>query len=144
MQFIVCEQAGDWTHSLRRWLPDVSVFETRILFEIWDRLETDQTSIVGIEFSTAKADAILAAIVRINRNFPRSRCIVLLPRALRAWDLAVREAGAIHVVYSPRDLRPLGQLLRRHELNRPPVDATTRETPHSLEAQILASLPWSE
>jgi hypothetical protein len=144
MQFIVCEQTGDWTPALRRWLPATSVFETRILFEIWDRLELDPTSVVGIEFAADKADAILAAIVRINRNFPLSRCVVLMSRALHAWEQVVREAGAIHVVRSPRDLKEVGQLVERHVHNLPPAGPMSDKMPDSLEERILSTLPWSE
>jgi hypothetical protein len=144
MQFIVCEQTGDWTSALRRWLPGISLFETRNLFEIWDRLDVDPASVVGIEFNAAKADAILAAIVRINRNFPHSRCVVFMPRALHAWDQVIRESGAIHVVYSPRSLGQVSQLVDRHARNLHATARVNDETAHTLEARILSALPWSE
>ena len=143
MQLIVCEQTGDWASALRRRLPDVSILETRSLFEIWDRLEADSGSIVAIEFSLTKAEGILVAIVRMNRNFPFARCIVLLPRTLHAWEQVVREAGAVHVVLSPRTLGEIGGLLQRHGLNSPATTPSGRASA-SLKEEILATLPWSE
>jgi hypothetical protein len=61
--------------------------------------------------------------------------LFLADEELSPVEPQLRETGAAHVAFSPRDLRGAVRLIRRH-LARAPQPALT------LEESILARLPW--
>jgi DNA-binding NarL/FixJ family response regulator len=141
MQLILCETTGDWAAELSRRLPaHVSVVETRSVEELLDQLKSAPTAIVALELLPQRAEKCLAALVRINREFPQAAAVVLAQRNQFAWEQLVREAGTVHFVSSIRHISELVNLVRHRSVsveNFPPADESA-----SLEDQILASLPW--
>ncbi len=95
MKVICCEASGDWAVAIRRKLPSsVSLVETRSLAELADRVQESPSAMVSIEWSAAKAEAMLAEIARIARKYPHAVVIVLANRDPLCPELACREAGA--------------------------------------------------
>ncbi len=70
-----------------------------------------------------------------SHRFPQARFLVLAARGLEPYELLLREAGALHVVFSPRSLDPLLRLIRRHLARAPQPELT-------LEESVWAGLPW--
>jgi hypothetical protein len=144
MQLIVCETTGDWAAELWRRLPSgISLMETRSLPEVWQQLDSRPT-MVALELTPQRAEQLLAALVRINREFPSAVAIVLADRSLAGWEEIVRHAGAVHFIASRRNVDELIELVR-HRMASPLIEHfPPNDNSNSLEDQILASLPWGD
>jgi hypothetical protein len=142
---IVCETSGRWGAALRRELPSgMLLVETRSLHELWEQLEEFPAAIVALELTADKREPVLSALVRIGRLFPNALSLVFAERSLASWEDAVREAGAIHFIVSPRRLDEMGEIVRRRmmDVSHHAAVAAEGET-ISIEQRIVASLPWS-
>ena len=109
--------------------------EIRSLPQCQRELEASPNSVVAVEVLPHNLVAVAKALSEWSRRFPDARFIALAARGLEAHELLLREAGAIHVIFSPRSLSPLLRLIRRH-LARAPQPKLT------LENYIWARLPW--
>ncbi len=145
MQLIICETKGDWAAELSRRLPTgMPLIETRSLDEVWERLNDAFAATVALQLTAHRAEQILAALVRLDRDYPHAAAIILADRSLAGWENVVREAGAVHFVPSPRQVDEIVALLRRRsQFAAIDMPATLTETT-SLEDRILASLPWGD
>jgi hypothetical protein len=144
MQLIICETKGDWAAELSRRLPaGMSLVETRSLDELWERLNNAPAATVALQFTALQAEAILAAVVRLDRDYPHTTAIILADRSLAGWEHVVREAGAVHFIASPRQVDEVVALLQRRSQFAAADVPASDETP-SLEERILASLPWGD
>src|SRR5262245_14596835 len=140
-RLIVCESAGDWAAILRRQLPDVvSLIEMRHLADVDVYLGGRVASIVAIEFKPQRAEEIFTALVKLQRQHPRTIAVVLAERGLSNWGEIVREAGAVHFIASPRRIGELVDLLRMQMKLGQFVDSLPDCLPP--EDRILAGLPW--
>ncbi len=134
---IVCERTGRWAVALRRELAGtaVRVRETRSLAELWGILGRFPASFVVTELTRANADSLLARLAMFEREYPLARVAVVAERGVCRDPWVLREAGAVHVVASPRDLTPLALAVGRH-LEQVPSPKL------SLAEQVWAELPW--
>lgn len=133
---IVCERTGRWAVALRRELVGaIRVHETRSLAEAWGVLKRCPAGFVVVELTRANADALLARLARIERDYPRARVAVVAERELLNCQGLMREAGAVHFVVSSRDLTPLAHAIGRH-CEQVPLPKL------SLAEQVWAELPW--
>lgn len=143
MKLIVLESTGDWAAELiRRLPPAVSLVETRTLDDVWSELD-GAPAIVALEFTPARADELLAALIRLDRECPQAASVILADPHDAAWESICREAGAVQFISSRRNVDQLVKLVR-HQLAVSPrelVSAPIENT--SLEEQILADLPWA-
>ena len=136
---VVCERGGFWGAGLRRMLGGDGVFVRRCgsFTQCWPDLELFPSSIVLLEAGEADLGDIFELVCRIQRRFPRARSLVVLPRGCQQqqqWWL--REAGAVHVVRSSRELDSVARLVRQHVQQAPAIPRTWTE-------QVYAGLPWS-
>lgn len=134
---IVCERTGRWAVALRRELSGVAVRiqETRSLADAWSLLSRCPTAFVVAELTRNNADALLARLARMDRDYARARVAVVAQRELLGCQWLMREAGAVHFVVSSRDLAPLAQAICRHREQMPVKKL-------SLAEQVWAELPW--
>jgi hypothetical protein len=145
MPIIVCETSGHLAMGLRKGLPPgVSLIETRGLAELWQRLGACPAATVAMELTAGKTEPMMAALLRIGREFPLAVSIVLADRALVGWEVAAREAGAMHFIASTRQLGEIGEIVRRQMKCQSEHVADSGEEPQSIEQRILATLPWSQ
>jgi hypothetical protein len=145
MPFIIYETTGYWALGLRPRLPDdISLIETRSLDEMWQRLQDVKSATVALELTTPRAEQVLAALLRLNREFPQVTVMVFAERSLAAWEEIVREAGAVHFTTSPRRLDEVVELARCHTAASSERRVPSDEEVVSLEDRILASLPWGQ
>jgi hypothetical protein len=137
-RLIVCEATGTWGIGLRRALQNVSwrIIETRSARDCFWQLAQHPVSIVAWEGAIERADALVGHLLHQNRFFPRCSAVVLCDRAAARFHSLWREAGAIHVVHSPRELDRMKKLVARH-----PIPLIAR--PESLEESIWKELPWN-
>ncbi|MHB8862364.1 MAG: hypothetical protein ACYC6N_08165 [Pirellulaceae bacterium] len=113
---IVCERSEKWAVALRRplQLAGHRVFETRSLENLWNEVVVRPASIAGLETTRANLEVLVPWMTRFAEAFPKARIIVLGSRGLEASQWLLREAGAVHAVFSPRDWQPLVRVIQRH------------------------------
>ncbi len=110
-QLIVCETTSKWAVALRRHLRsvgDARVGETRYLDDCWRQATASPASLVALEATAANLEPLVISMNRYRVRLPRVRAVVLADRCLAAGEWLLREAGAVHVVFSSRDLESLG------------------------------------
>lgn len=136
-KLIVCEKTGRWAVALRQVLAAESlpVFETRSLPDCWEELAASPASFIALEATTANVQRVAEWIVGLRQDFPAARTVVLADRKLQSCETLLREAGAIQVLYSPRELASVSKLIGRHIALVPQKSQTPRE-------QIWDRLPW--
>jgi hypothetical protein len=162
--WILCETSSRWAAALRMALerharPDECqhrLHETRSLVELSEYLPQRPGSLALIEVHRANLSDVLIWLTAHDGRCGQPRCVALLDRSLQAdpWDAAalesdarqdvsdaLREAGAVDVLVSPRHLEPLLELGRRHAASMAQQRPGDIAAP-SLTARARASLPW--
>lgn len=136
-RLIVCESTGAWAVALRRELASAGfrVHETRSVAQCWELLGRSPASFLVVELTRGSAEALLARLAGLERDYPHARVAVVAARPLQDCEWAIREAGVVHFTTSPRQLAPLAHLAQRH-LEMAPKPS------RSLTERIWASLPW--
>ena len=126
---IVCEKTGRWATALRRAFRGLQlrVTETRSLTACWQELEQCPTSLVALEFVPDNREAILRRLLDLHSRYRWAQAIVLAERGSEPFEWILREAGAIHVLFSPRSLAATARLARRHAHSVPRADIDIRE-----------------
>ena len=137
-KLLVYERAGRWAVALRRDLAasGVRVWETRSLADCRQELLENPASFVVVELEK-DIGGVLRFLALQQRRFPAARLAVAADRSLAECEAALREAGAVHFLCSPRGTAVLARLACRH-LAEIPVP------PQTLTDRIWASLPWGE
>ncbi len=136
-RLVVCESSGRWAVALGRELAgSLRIHETRSIDHCWQALADAPASFAIVELTDVNADSLLERMLRLQRDLPLCRLVVVADRKLAGYQWLMREAGAVDFVASPRRLGPLADLARRH-LDRAP------EHQQSPIRQIWSSLPWS-
>jgi hypothetical protein len=136
---ILCERSEKWAVALRRplRLAGHRVYETRNLDDCWNEVVSSPASIVGLEATRANLEALVPWMVRFAAAFPTARVVVLGSRGLEASQWLLREVGAVHVVYSPRDWQPVIRIVQRHLGAAPGQGDSDRQ-------RVWRRLPWPD
>jgi hypothetical protein len=136
-RFLVCERTGEWASGFRRVLNEAGVrlFETRSLSDLHGELVLSPASIAAIEVKPQRIEAAVSRLIQFARDFPQARSMILADRSLMDVESQLREAGAIHVVFSRRELTSAAKLVLRH-LQSIPAEVVP------LEQQIWDRIPW--
>ncbi len=115
-RFILCERTGKWAVAFRRQVRDkrLRIYETRSLDQCWDELSQAPWSIVGVEVTVANMSQVAIWLEQLRHERPRARAVLLGQRGLEPAEWLLRQAAAAHVVYSPRDLQPVLDMVDRH------------------------------
>jgi hypothetical protein len=134
---IVCERGGQWGVRLRQLLrtDGIVVHGCSNLTQCWLCLEQYPSSVVLLDTKEETFEGVVQLMDRIGRRFPHARMLVVLPRAPRLQEWWAREAGAIHVARSPREVGSVARLVRRYVQQAPPISMTWVQ-------QVYARLPW--
>jgi hypothetical protein len=163
-EWIVCEQSSRWAAAFRVAFErdpraagrQPRITEVRSLGELAERLENRPTGLVAIEVRRASFSTILNWLAVETKKCTTVRCITLLDHSLlpNPWEVAargssafddicdaLREAGAVDVVSSPRRLGPVLELGRRHAAALPQKVAGNYAE-NSVAANAWTSLPW--
>ena len=135
---ILCERTGRWARALRRELGDcdVPITETRSISAARQELTAAPASIVALEVSAASLDAVLAFLIGLPHEFPQACVVALVDSNQQHREWLLREAGAVHVVKSTRDVAPLIEIARRHLAPFLPQP--------SLVERILTEIAWGD
>jgi hypothetical protein len=138
---IVLERDGHWAAALRLAIDDLSVrlVEARSWDECWRRLEECPSALVAAELTEANSPTMIVTMGRIERRFPQAALLILAERRLASYRSVLSEAGALHFITSPRELRGVKEILRRR--NR--LSESTASASSRLD-EIVAELPWRD
>lgn len=135
---ILCERSGNWAIALRRHLPaDSTLRQTRGLGEILGELAQSPAALVLVELTGRNCLGVLTLLEQMAGRYPRSATVVLAQRPTEEQRWLMYEAGAVHVVDSPREVGPLAALARRHFARSPAAPAPLAE-------RIWQQLPWAD
>jgi hypothetical protein len=136
-RLIVCEKTGRWAAALRRAARSraLPLVEVRSLEQLERELVENPAAIAAVEVSAASLVRVATRVAAWRSQFARVAHLFLADEELAPLEPQLRETGAVHVAFSPRDLRSTVRLIRRH-LARAPQPALT------VEESILARLPW--
>ena len=115
-RLIVCETTSKWAVALRRELSlttDPRVYETRSLEACWQQAVAYPASLVALEATAANLEPLVGSLQQYRLKLPRVRLVVLGNRQFVDSQWLLREAGAIHVMFSSRAMEPLIRMIRR-------------------------------
>lgn len=134
---IVLESSGIWAARLRHCglPPRLVLREVRSIEQCTEQLINCPRALVGIAVTAENLAAMLDLQLRLASDHPEASVIVLADRGLERYELLFREGGAAHVVFSPRQLSSMIELLARYTL----CIAAGPLTPE----RIWAELPWA-
>jgi hypothetical protein len=137
-RWIVCEKTGKWAAALR-WGAEpygLRVYETRSLVDCRAELERFPASFVSLEATELNLETLVPWIDEVRESLA-GVCISVLADQNLAWaEDHLREAGAVHVVFSPRRLDLVARIAARHLASAAiPQGSTLRQT-------IWSRLPW--
>jgi hypothetical protein len=90
---------------------------------------------VALEVLPENAEAACQRLADLTRQSPHVRVIVMADRGVRQAEWVLREAGAVHVLFSPDQWVRLRPLFRRFFDQLPASQTTFRE-------HVWSSLPW--
>jgi hypothetical protein len=136
-RIIVYEKTGNWTVFLRRAMSSAGnrIYETRSTAECWRELEQSPASLVALELTPDNCESVVNCLVDLSARFHLARAIVMGPRGMEPYEWILREAGAAHVLFSPRHSGSAARLIERHLAQAPQHQATFRDS-------IRDRLPW--
>lgn len=136
---ILCERTGTWAIALRPALQRLGhrVYETRSLDACWEEITASPASLVGIEVTADNLEQVVAWMCRLRPAFAAVRVVALGHRGLECCQWVLRQAGAVHMVCSPRETQDVVRIVQRHLGAAPEMDATDRE-------RIWQRLPWAD
>jgi DNA-binding response OmpR family regulator len=136
---ILCERTGAWAIALRPPLQRTGhrVYETRSLETCWDEILASPASIVGVQVTAENLEQVVSWMCRLRTVFSAVRVIVLGDRGLESCQGLLREVGAVHAVFSPREVQGVVRVIQRHLGAAPDQGASERE-------RVWQRLPWAD
>ena len=138
-RFILCERTGKWVVALRRALSASGprVFETRHLDDCWKEVVACPASMVAVEVTAANLPHVTTWLRQFSHRFCHAQAVVLGARGLESSEWLLREMGAVHVVFSPRDMTSLIRVVRRHVAGHPAGERSPRQL-------VWQRMPWAD
>jgi hypothetical protein len=141
MKIVIYEATGDWAAALRREaFPQNTIVETRSADELLRELSQSPLGVAAIEISVSRIESAIATVTRISGKFPRAAVVALADRGLSRFESIVREAGAVHVIFSIRQSCEIAAIAQKHLASCGQNDFNAEEG--NYEQQILTRLPW--
>jgi hypothetical protein len=140
MKIVIYEAAGDWAAALRREVsPQIGIVETRTTDEIFRELTQSPTSIAAVEVAKGRAEIAIATIAKINRQFSHAIVVAVAARGMIGLEVLLREAGAMHAIFSTRQAREIAAIAQKHLASMDQNDFNAEEG--NFDQQIAARLP---
>ena len=134
---VVCEKTGKWAAAIRRLLrPASGLCETRSWQACLQEVRTRTAALVALEVLPENAESVCRRVAELTRRFRQVHVILLADRNLQTVEWLLREAGAAHVLFSPRDIVRLRPIIERFWTQIPPSRKTFRE-------HVWSQLPWA-
>jgi hypothetical protein len=148
--WIICERGSRWAPALRTALTKYAlkpapIHEVRSLAELGERIDQRREAFVFIEVTSANFGAALSWLATRAGGASNCRFFAGLDRSLvelSAVAAALREAGAIDVLKSPRQMQSAIRLGFRHGDGFQRAASCTWTEERTIEAWARSLLPW--
>ena len=134
-RLIICENTRRWAVWIRL-STDVRAYETRTLTDCWDQVKQSPASFLVLELTPSNIESIIEFLPRVKRSCSDAQTAVVGNPDAGRYEWLVREAGAVEAVFSPRRLKPLTRIVRRH------FRALLVNNEQTLTERIRERLPW--
>ncbi|HTN74087.1 MAG TPA: hypothetical protein VL096_02525 [Pirellulaceae bacterium] len=135
---VVCEKSGQWAQAWRRELGSgTRVVEARFVDDAWQQLQRFPHGALAMELRAEQSPQLVALLARVQAERPHVLCVAHLTSESPAWELLLREAGALAIIASPRRMATAVTMLHKHLARAPQPNLSFREA-------IWRQLPWSE
>lgn len=138
-RLIVCEFKDDWRTALGRELPqslERLIRASRDLEECEVILKDWPASLISLEILDENLAGMLRWIADLEWRWPESRAFALSCRIDSKQEWALREAGVLDVLHSPRTVGTIIPRIERHFLQARHQEVSDRD-------RFLARLPWA-
>jgi len=115
-RFIVCDANQHWTVALRWARTELQprLVVVNKLADCWGELVNSPASFLALELDESNLESIVERLQDLQRRFPQARAAVMCDRSLAACQWLVREAGAVHVAVSIREMATVIGLAECH------------------------------
>ena len=134
---VVYEKTGKWAAAIRRVLrPESGLCETRSWPACLQELRARTAALVAVEVLPDNAEAVCRRLAELAKRSRHVHAILLADRSLQKVEWLLREAGAVHVLFSPRDIVRIRPMWERFGAQIPPSRMTFRE-------HVWSRLPWA-
>jgi hypothetical protein len=162
-EWIVCERRGQWAAAMRMAVargpaeaPDAPrMYEVRSLDELNERLAVRPDSLALIELHAGNLPHVLNWASTRRKMHPNGRFIAFMDRALESEDAPgalpvnrrsrlvdmLLEAGAVEIVFSPRQVQRILPIAYRHAETWN-TRRLARSTHESIEDWAWSLVPW--
>ena len=92
---IVLERTGEWAVAIRRHLDELAMrlLETRSFDEFWLRMAEHPTALAAWEMTELNVRLVTAALVRLQREFPRASAVILAEAPIGCLRAACSRGG---------------------------------------------------
>jgi hypothetical protein len=149
--WIICEQSSRWASALRMALAyhpghltcSTTLDEVRSLTELTDLVCEHPHSLVLLEVTPKNLEAALSWLTENSSRRHRVATVALLNDCAAATDV-LREAGAIDLIHSPRQMTTILALGKRHASQHAVSASHHRHAPESFENWAWSLLPWQD
>jgi hypothetical protein len=119
---------------------NLTICETRSLAELDTQIEDAPSAFVFLEVTVENLAAVIARLGSAIRSGGHCQVVALLESNLTEYCDLLREAGAIDVVRSPRELRHAVPLALLHTQVQRPMRCSGDD--QSIEEWAMSLLPW--
>jgi hypothetical protein len=138
-KFLVCEDLNRWTVALRWGLGQdhAQLVVSQDLDDCWQDLDLAPASFLAVELNESNLESIVDRLQDVRNRFPLARAAVMCDRSLASCEWLLREAGAVHVAVSTRDISTVIRLAERHF-------AQVRQPVVGMRQSVWDRLPWQE
>lgn len=144
---IVCERRDRLTHTLRSTLLRRGIERSELtgrrtwlrqrsgIAAVRSLLTELPASMIVLETTTTNLKDVLGLLVELPVRWPAARAVAVIDDQTAAARMALREAGAIHVVQEMQELEAVAEMALTHFARLPEPALTLKE-------EIWESLPW--
>ena len=113
---VICEETGWWATAVRRFADDLplSLLETGSLSACIDLESNCDVLFLIVEVRRSMLDELIPWTVQVRQRWKQTPWVAVTTREMRRSEWFLREAGAAHVLFSPRQIGEAICMLRRH------------------------------
>jgi hypothetical protein len=145
--WIVCERSARWAPALRMIVANppnggmnLTICETRSLAELDRQIEETPSAFVFLEVSAENLAPVLDRFGSATRSGVHRQVVALVERRLADYHNLLREAGAIDVICSPRELHHAVRLVLQHAQTQSRMQLSSGR--QSIKDWAMSLLPW--
>ena len=113
---VICEETGWWATAVRRFADDLPLplLETSSLSSCIELEGHCEVLFLIVEVRRSMLDDLIPWTLQVRQRWKQAPWVAVANREMRRSEWVLREAGAAHVLFSPRQIGEAICMLRRH------------------------------